>query len=77
MDEKNIEISLYEVVGSHLCAAPDDGQKVYERLAAALNRNLPVSLSFRNISVLTPTFLKCQTVLSGKRGFGPRLFRDF
>ena len=56
-DEKNIEISLYEVVGSHLCAASGDGQKVYERLVAALNRNLPVSLSFHNISVLTPTFL--------------------
>lgn len=56
-DEKNIEISLYEVVGSHLCAASGDAQKVHERLVAALNRNLPVSLSFRNISVLTPTFL--------------------
>ena len=56
-DEKTIEISLYGVVGSPLCVASDDGQKVYKRLVAALGRSLPVSLSFRNISVLTPTFL--------------------
>lgn len=55
--KENIEISLFGVVGSHLCVASSDGQKVYERLVTALNKNLPVSLSFRNVSVLTPAFL--------------------
>lgn len=55
--KKNLEISLFAVVGSHLCVASSDGQKVYERLVTALNKNLPVSLSFRNVSLLTSAFL--------------------
>lgn len=55
--KKNVEVSLSGVVGSRLCVASSDGQKVYERLVAALNKNLPVSLSFSNVSVLTPAFL--------------------
>ncbi len=48
---------MFGVVGSHLCVASNDGQKVYERLVTALNKNLSVSLSFRNVSVLTFAFL--------------------
>lgn len=55
--KKNIEISLYGVVGSNMCVASSDGQKVYKRLVAALDKNLHVSLSFRNVSVLTSAFL--------------------
>ena len=55
--EKNLTISIFEVTGSPLCAASDDGQKVYDRLAIALNKNLRVNLSFRNVSVLTAAFL--------------------
>ncbi len=55
--EKNIAISIFEVVGSPLCVASDDGQKVYDRLVSALNENLRVSLSFRNVTALTSAFL--------------------
>ena len=55
--EKSIEISLFEVVGSHLCVASDDGHKVHGRIAAALRENRRVSLSFRNVSALTAAFL--------------------
>ena len=55
--KKNVEISLFGVVGNHLCVASSDGQEVYERLVTALNKNLLVSLSFRNVSVLTSAFL--------------------
>lgn len=55
--EKNINISIFEVVGSPLCVASDDGHKVYHRLVAALGKNLRVSLSFRNVSTLTSAFL--------------------
>ena len=51
------EISLFGVVGSRLCVASSDGQKVYKHLVAAMNKNPPVSLSFRNVSVLTLAFL--------------------
>ena len=42
--KKSVEISLFGIVGSHLCVASGDGQKVYERLVAALSENLQVSL---------------------------------
>lgn len=54
---KNLVLSLYEIVGSPLCVASDDGQKVYDRLEAALKENQNVTLSFRNISTLTSAFL--------------------
>ena len=55
--QDKLTISIYEVVSSPLCVASGDGQKVYERLAAVLKENRQVSLSFRNVSTLTPTFL--------------------
>lgn len=55
--KKKIEISVFEVIGSPLCVASDDGQKIYNRLSAAFNQSRHVSLSFRNISALTSAFL--------------------
>lgn len=54
---KNIRISLFEVVGSPFCVASDNGQKVYDRLAAALRVNQEVIFSFRNVTALTGAFL--------------------
>lgn len=53
----DIAISVFEVVGSPLCVASGDGQKVYDRLAAVLKQDRRVSLSFRNVSTLTSAFL--------------------
>lgn len=53
----NLDLSIYEIVGSPLCVASSDGQKVYDRLAAALYVGRPVTLSFRNITTLTSAFL--------------------
>ncbi len=55
--QKEMVISIFEIVGSPLCVASNDGQKVYERLAAALKDGRSVSLSFHNISTLTSAFL--------------------
>lgn len=52
-----VELSVYEIVGSPLCVASEDGQKVYDRIAAAIRETRLVSLSFRNISSLTSAFL--------------------
>lgn len=52
-----VVVSVYEVVGSHLCVASADGQKVHDRLAVALNAERRVVLSFRNVSTLTSAFL--------------------
>ena len=52
-----IQISIFEVVGSRLCVASSDGQKVYNRLATALAANRCVILSFHNVATLTSAFL--------------------
>ena len=46
-----------EVVGSPLCVASDDGQKVYDHLASAFKVDLVVRLSFYNVTALTAAFL--------------------
>lgn len=56
MSEKT-RISMYEVVGGSLCVASSDGQKVYNRIAAALEANRCVTLSFHNVATLTSAFL--------------------
>lgn len=55
--EKGVDISVYGVVGSPLCVASDDGQKVHRRLAAALKEESHVTLSFLNVTILTSAFL--------------------
>lgn len=55
--EKDLIISPYEIVGSPLCVASDDGQKVFERIAAALKERKSVTVSFRNVASLTSAFL--------------------
>jgi hypothetical protein len=55
--QKIMTLSIFTVVGSPLCVASGDGQKVYERLAAALREGRSVILSFQNISTLTSAFL--------------------
>ncbi len=52
-----IRISIFEVVGSPLCVASGDGQKVYERLDIALEADRKVVLSFHNVTTLTSAFL--------------------
>lgn len=53
----SVRISVFEVVGSPLCVASNDGQKVYERLAAAIQERRSVVLSFHNVDTLTSAFL--------------------
>ena len=55
--QKEITIAIFEVVGSPLCVASSDGQKVYDRLDFALKEHFKVALSFRNVSTLTSAFL--------------------
>ena len=54
---KYIRISIFEVVGNPLCVTSSDGQKVYQRLVAALKADRDVLLSFRNVTALTAAFL--------------------
>ena len=54
---ENIRISMFEVVGSPFCVASGDGQKIYDRLDAALKADQEVVLSFHNVTALTGAFL--------------------
>ena len=57
MIQKDITVSIFEVVGSSLCVASDDGQKIYDRLASVFKQDRVVVLSFRNVTTLTSAFL--------------------
>ena len=54
---EDIRISVFGIVGSPLCVASSDGQKVYERLNAALETDREVVLLFHNVTTLTSAFL--------------------
>jgi len=54
---KEIVISPFEIVGSPLCVASDDGQKVYDRIAQSLRDGQKVIVSFYNVTSLTSAFL--------------------
>ncbi|MEC4681402.1 MAG: STAS-like domain-containing protein [Nitrospirota bacterium] len=54
---KEIIISPFEIVGSPLCVASDDGQKVYDRIASALREGLRATVTFQNVNSLTSAFL--------------------
>ena len=54
---QDIEISVYQTVGSPLCVATHDGQKVHDRIAPALKKGRKVIVSFANVSNITSAFL--------------------
>lgn len=56
-EPKPVSISVFESTGSQLCVASGDGEKVFRRLERALDRGLPIILSFRNVHTLTSAFL--------------------
>lgn len=57
LTEEWIKISVVEAAGVNCCVAACDGQKVYERIVAALSENKEVELSFARTSDITPAFL--------------------
>lgn len=55
--EEKIKINVIETAGENCCVAACDGQKIYEKVAAAFSENKKVELSFAGTSDLTPAFL--------------------
>ena len=53
----SITLKIFEIVGSEYCVAADDGQKVYDQIALALDKGLKVRISFQNVERLTSAFL--------------------
>ena len=54
---ETITLRIYEIVGSSLCVASQDGQKVFEHIQQALKDGKKVRLSFHNVESLTSAFL--------------------
>jgi hypothetical protein len=52
-----LAIRVYEIVGSPLCVASEDGQKVHDQIAAGLRMQRRVAVSFHNVESLTSAFL--------------------
>jgi hypothetical protein len=57
MNSDELILSVYEVVGSPLCVASGDGQKVFERAAGAMKGGKRVVLTFKNVTSMTSAFL--------------------
>ena len=54
---KTQSINVFEIVGGPYAVASSDGELVHARINTTLKNDRNVSLSFRNIKVLTPAFL--------------------
>jgi hypothetical protein len=54
---EQLEMRVFEMTGTGVCVASDDGQVVYEQIAAALRAGHAVLLSFANVDALTSAFL--------------------
>ena len=55
--QKIFRYPCLKFVGAPLCVASNDGQKVYDRIAAALKADQHVALSFHEVTTLTDAFL--------------------
>ena len=55
--KETLAIRVYEVVGSTLCVASEDGQKVHDQIVSGLRNDRQVVVSFHNVESLTSAFL--------------------
>lgn len=57
MSPKILSIIVKDVIGSESAISTEDGIKLFERLKKALDNKIQISLSFKNIKLLTSAFL--------------------
>lgn len=55
--ENQIELSIYQILSSQFAFTEEDGQKIYERIEAAVSVSHKINVSFRDIKAITTTFL--------------------
>lgn len=55
--EEELLIKVFEITGTRLCVASDDGERVYGQIAAALKEGRKARVSFENVENLTSAFL--------------------
>ncbi|MBN2828990.1 MAG: STAS-like domain-containing protein [Candidatus Cloacimonetes bacterium] len=54
---EDYRIEIINVVGSEYCIEAEDGKIVYDQIKAAIDNGNRVILSFRNVEILTTSFL--------------------
>ena len=54
---ETVRLVVTEAIGDNLCIACDDGQKLYEQIAAALKESKKVILDFHNVEETIPAFM--------------------
>lgn len=52
-----VKVSVISLVGSPMCVATRDGDRLYERIVEAFAAGYHVNLSFLNVTILTSAFL--------------------
>lgn len=57
MTAKNLNIIVKDVIGNDSAISTEDGVKLFDRIKKALDNKVVVSLSFKNIDLLTSAFL--------------------
>ncbi len=50
-------INIVSTIGNKICVAPEDGEKVYQKIREALREDKNVEISFEGIEDLTSLFL--------------------
>lgn len=50
-------INIVSTIGNNICVAPEDGEKVYQKIREALRAEKNVEISFKGIEDLTTLFL--------------------
>lgn len=54
---QTVEVNVFSIVGNNLCTWPEDGHKVFARIKNSIDWGYKVRLCFKNISLLTASFL--------------------
>ncbi|HLS31132.1 MAG TPA: STAS-like domain-containing protein [Flavobacteriaceae bacterium] len=54
---KTRQINIVNIIGDNYAVEAEEGQKVYNQIVAAIDKNFKVNLSFLNIDMVTTAFL--------------------
>ena len=57
MNNQKIFISVYECIGENSAISTEEGDSLYQRIEKALDKEISVQISFKNIQLITTAFL--------------------
>ncbi len=57
MKIKNINIRIFQEIGTNIAVSLKDGDKIYQKINTVFEKNIQVNLDFINIKIITSAFL--------------------